>query len=298
MSLKEKYAAFNQIAPIETVSVLGHPFAYRFYKNPDPKKNVTLLLLAGGSGLADGFFYLFDYFMPEYNIISFNYPMDFRDNNSLADAIAEFIKIVKAENVYLLGQSYGGLIAQIIAKRHPDAVKGMILSGTCGLGKDVDADGIAVFEKMLAPEKIERNLRMDRKLPIWALVLMFKIAAVKLIKDKKMRRDFIDIIDICRSSMSNEYFVLMDTLLADIRNHFATETRDDFKAFENEVLIFFSKDDTIFCDSLKQNLVGLMPSPTVVWDLKGGHLAMMTGIDEYTNTLRNFICERNVGYGG
>ncbi len=298
MSLKEKYAAFNQIAPIETVSVLGHPFAYRFYKNPDPKKNVTLLLLAGGSGLADGFFYLFDYFMPEYNIISFNYPMDFRDNNSLADAIAEFIKIVKAENVYLLGQSYGGLIAQIIAKRHPDAVKGMILSGTCGLGKDVDADGIAVFEKMLAPEKIERNLRMDRKLPIWALVLMFKIAAVKLIKDKKMRRDFMDIIDICRSSMSNEYFVLMDTLLADIRNHFATETRDDFKAFENEVLIFFSKDDTIFCDSLKQNLVDLMPSPTVVWDLKGGHLAMMTSIDEYTNTLRNFICERNDGYGG
>jgi hypothetical protein len=36
-----------------------------------------------------------------------------------------------------------------------------------------------------------------------------------------------------------------------------------------EVLIFFSKDDTIFCDSLKQNLVDLMPSPTVVWDLKG-----------------------------
>ena len=161
MSLKEKYAAFNQIAPIETVSVLGHPFAYRFYKNPDPKKNVTLLLLAGSSGLADGFSYLFDYFMPEYNIISFNYPMDFRDNNSLADAIAEFIRIIKAENVSLMGQSYGGLIAQIIAKRHRDAVKGMILSGTCGLGKGVYADGIAVFEKMLAPKKIERNLRMD-----------------------------------------------------------------------------------------------------------------------------------------
>ena len=65
-----------------------------------------------------------------------------------------------------------------------------------------------------------------------------------------------------------------------------------------EVLIFFSKDDTIFCDSLKQNLVDLMPSPTVVWDLKGGHLAMMTSIGKYTNTLHDFICERNAGYGG
>lgn len=69
-----------------------------------------------------------------------------------------------------------------------------------------------------------------------------------------------------------------------------------FLPFDNEVLIFFSKEDTIFCESLKQNLVDLMTNPTVVWDLKGGHLAMMTSIDEYVETLAKFICERNENY--
>ncbi len=71
--------------------------------------------------------------------------------------------------------------------------------------------------------------------------------------------------------MSGEYFALMDTLLGDVLQYADTETREGFLPFKDEVLIFFSKADTIFCDSLKQNLMDLMPSPTVVWDLKGGH---------------------------
>ncbi len=296
MTLKEKFVQFNQVAPVQTATILGHPFSYRYYKNPDPSKDVTLVMLAGGSGLADGFFYLYDYFMPEYNLLSFSYPMDFRDNASQADAIAALIKELGATNVYLMGQSYGGLIGQIIAKRHPEVIKGMILSGTCGLGKGTDAEGMAVINKMLDPKKIAKNVRMDKRLPVGLLVPMFKLMAGKVIKDKKMRQDFKDIIDICRDSMSGEYFALMDTLLGDILPYANTETKEDFLPYDNEVLIFFSKEDTIFCDSLKQNLVDLMTNPTVVWDLKGGHLAMMASIDEYVETLAKFIRERNVSY--
>ncbi len=296
MTLKEKFVQFNQVAPVQTATILGHPFSYRYYRNPDPSKDVTLVMLAGGSGLADGFFYLYDYFMPEYNLLSFSYPMDFRDNASQADAIAALIKELGATNVYLMGQSYGGLIGQIIAKRHPEVIKGMILSGTCGLGKGTDAEGMAVINKMLDPKKIAKNVRMDKRLPVGLLVPMFKLMAGKVIKDKKMRQDFKDIIDICRDSMSGEYFALMDTLLGDILPYANTETKEDFLPYDNEVLIFFSKEDTIFCDSLKQNLVDLMTNPTVVWDLKGGHLAMMASIDEYVETLAKFIRERNVSY--
>lgn len=297
MTLKEKFVEFNKIAPLQTSTILDRPFSYRYYKNPDSSKNVTLVLLAGGSGLADGFFYLYDYFMAEYNLLSFNYPLDFKDNASLADAISELIKNLHAENVYLLGQSYGGLLAQIIAKKHPEVVKGMIISGSCGLGKGTDAEGLALLNKMFDPKKIARNIKIDKLLPIFLLVPIFKLMAGKVIKDKKMKQDFKDIIDICKPSMSREYFALMDTLLGDVRNYINTETKEDFLPFDNEVLIFFSEDDTIFCDSLKQNLVDIMSNPTVVWDLKGGHLAMMASIDEYVNTLANFICQRNDNYG-
>jgi pimeloyl-ACP methyl ester carboxylesterase len=79
--------------------------------------------------------------------------------------IAALIKAVGAKNVYLMGQSYGRLIAQIIAKRHPEAVKGMILSGTCGLGKDIDAEGRAVIDKMLDPAKTAKSHETKTVLP-------------------------------------------------------------------------------------------------------------------------------------
>ena len=198
MTLKEKFDAFNQVAPVKTARVLGRPFPYRYYRNPDPKKSVTLVTLAGGSGLADGFFYLYDRFMPEYSLLSFAYPLDFPDNASTADAIAELLRTVGARNVYLMGQSYGGLIAQIVAKRHPEVVKGLILSGTCGLSRDVDTEGRACVEKMLDPRKVTRNIRIDRMLPTALLAPVFKLMAGGVIKDKAMRRDFQDIVGICK----------------------------------------------------------------------------------------------------
>lgn len=191
-------------------------------------------------------------------IYSFSYPLDFRDNTSLADAIAELIKQLDLENVYLLGQSYGGLIAQIASKRHPEVIKGMILSGTGSLGKGIDEEGLAVMNKILDPKKIEKNIKIDKKLPIWLLVPIFKLIAGKVIKDKKMKQDFKNIIDICKDSMSGEYFSLMDTLLGDVLPYVNTLSKEDFLPYKNEVLIFFSKEDNIFSDSLKQNLVDLM----------------------------------------
>ena len=82
-------------------------------------------------------------------------------------SIAALIKAVGAKNVYLMGQSYGRLIAQIIAKRHPEAVKGMILSGTCGLGKDIDAEGRAVIDKMLDPAKTAKSHKTKTVLPFF-----------------------------------------------------------------------------------------------------------------------------------
>jgi hypothetical protein len=44
MTLKEKFAQFNRVAPLREATVLGHPFAYRYYLNPDPGKTVTLVM--------------------------------------------------------------------------------------------------------------------------------------------------------------------------------------------------------------------------------------------------------------
>ena len=68
-------------------------------KNHNPKVNVTLLVLAGGTGMADGAFALSKSLMAKYSLLSFNYPMAFKGNEATADAIYELIRYLKAENV-------------------------------------------------------------------------------------------------------------------------------------------------------------------------------------------------------
>ena len=53
-----------------------------------------------------------------------------------------------------------------------------------------------------------------------------------IIKDKKMKQAFKNIIDICKDSMSGEYFALIDTLLGDVLQCTNTETKEDFLPFD------------------------------------------------------------------
>lgn len=71
MDMKKEFAEFNRLAPVKAVKINGGTFAYRYYKNPDPKVNVTLVMLAGGTGLADGFFALAKSFMDKYCVCCF-----------------------------------------------------------------------------------------------------------------------------------------------------------------------------------------------------------------------------------
>ena len=42
----------------------------------------------------------------------------------------------------------------------------------------------------------------------------------------------------------------------------------------------------------RENLIVLMPSPTVVTDLTGGHLALMVRLEQYADLVTKFILER------
>ena len=50
--------------------------------------------------------------------------------------VAELLSKLNVK-AWLVGQSLGRVVAQIIAKNHPEVVAGLVLSNTCSLAKDM-----------------------------------------------------------------------------------------------------------------------------------------------------------------
>ena len=47
-----------------------------------------------------------------------------------------------------------------------------------------------------------------------------------------------------------------------------------------------------FTPACREDLIALMPSPTVVTDLTGGHLALMVRLEQYADLVTKLILER------
>ncbi len=293
MNLKEEFKLYNSIAPKKTMHMENGEFVYRYYHNPNPECDVTIITLAGGSGMADALFLMSRELSKKYHFATFNYPKDFSDNDSLSDAIACLIKNENMKNVYLLGQSYGGLIAQVTAKRHPEFIKGLILSSTCSLSNDLSFTGVSRMYHMISEEKEKKNKRLDRLLPSWALILFIKLAFKKRIPDEAVRNTVGEILTILKADLTSQYMMHMDGLLGDLRNHYGTHTASDFIKFDGEVLIIEPEDDDIFTPDMKQALFRIMTNPEIITDFTGGHLALMTDPNKYLEIVNDFLRKRN-----
>ena len=55
------------------------------------------------------------------------------------------------------------------------------------------------------------------------------------------------------------------------------------------MLLILSEDDTTFTPACREDLIALMPSPTVVTDLTGGHLALMVRLEQYADLVTNLF---------
>ena len=170
MSLEE----FRRKYPAQTMTLgNGKPFTYRYYRNP--KAAAAVVLLTGGIGLSDLFYRHFEWFAGDFSVLTFDYQIQFADNGEFADAVAELLCRLK-EKVWLAGQSLGGVVAQVIAFRHPEAVEGLVLSNTCSLAKDMGDEAYSHLKKMMESQKKSKKLlsvlpfSLFKRLMKWAVM--------------------------------------------------------------------------------------------------------------------------------
>ena len=280
-------AEFRRTYPTATFTVSsGKPFTYRYYQNPQAK--ATLVLLTGGIGLSDLFYQHFARFAGDFSVLTFDYQLQFGDNGEFADAVAELLCHLK-EKVWLVGQSLGGVVAQVIASRHPEVVEGLVLSNTCSLSGSMSEAGYRDLMKMIVSQrKFKKWLAF---LPFPLIKRMMRWAVMKKKTDGFTPQEKAAMEELCGAMMellTKPYEAHIINFLLDAE-HYLGMARDDFALWEGRVLLILSEDDTTFSDACQKDLITLMPSPTVVTDLTGGHLALMVRLERYASLVREFV---------
>ena len=283
-------AEFRRAYPAATYTVSGgKPFVYRYYKNPNAK--ATLVLLTGGIGLSDLFYKHFDRFARDFSVLTFDYQLPFENNAQFADAVAELLGHLE-ERAWLVGQSLGGVVAQIIARRHPEAVAGLVLSNTCSLSGGMSEEGYRDLMTMIESQrKFKKWLNV---LPFALIKGMMRRAVLNMKTDDFTAAERAAMEELCGAMLellTKPYEAHMIDFLCDAQHHFGM-TRADFAPWAGWVLLILSQDDATFSAACKQDLIDLMPEPTVVTDLTGGHLALMVRLEQYEELVTEFIKAR------
>lgn len=267
----------------------GREFQYRYYKKADAK--ATLVLLTGGIGLSDLFYLHFERFAQDFSVITFDYQISYVNHTEFADAVAELLNRL-GEKVWLVGQSLGGIVAQIIAKRHPEVVEGLVLSNTCSLAKDMGEEAYCHLMGMIQSQKKSKKLlailpfSLYKKMIKWAV--MKKKTADFTEKEKALMEGLCDAM---LELLTKEYEYHMIDFLIDAEHHFGM-VPEDFIRWKGKVLLILSEDDLTFNQACKDSLIAVMPEPAVVTDITGGHLALLVKLDKYAATVAEFILQR------
>jgi len=284
MNFKMEFESFNREYPLKSKKIGELTFHYRL----GGKGKEILILLVGGLGFSDAFYNHFKEFAKHYTVLTFDYPMESNRNSVISDGIAALVKSLGLGKAFLIGQSYGGLLAQVIAKRHPEITKGLILSNTGCLDASMD--------------EAAKQLMMNRMKGLRKTILLTRFIPMSLLKGvflKKMEKHFEKctseenkyLQDLSRymfSKLTNKHQRHMCFLMLDLINEMNI-TKSDLAYLDKKVILLLSEDDHTFGDAVNKALIQMMPNPAVRTDINGGHLALLLKIDFYIEIICGFI---------
>ncbi|PYX86758.1 MAG: alpha/beta hydrolase [Acidobacteria bacterium] len=149
-------------AATKTVDVNGTPFVYR---ETGEKNGIPILLLHHLTAVLDDWDpRTIDSLAQKHRVIAFNNRGVGESKGTTPDTIdamatdaVAFIRALGLTTIDLLGFSLGGFIAQVIAQKHPDIVRKLILAATSAAGGEGVSNVAAVLQNAIATAAAEKK---------------------------------------------------------------------------------------------------------------------------------------------
>lgn len=272
--IQEAYQAFRQSHPEKYKTIQGMRWSYLDCGRTD---GVPLLWLVGGLKVADAAFEYIPLLEDSFRIIAPSYPaIDKMD--TLVDQLADLLSSLGIEKVHLLAGSFGGMIAQVFIRRHPEMVEKCILSTTSA----PDAQRGETYQKEY------RNLKY---VPAALVKRGGRDRFLKLVHTEGDRGEFM-------RWYLHELFVKrfdkadIRSTLGCVADYMGKDFKpDDLGAKQADLLIIYSQDDMTFGKDNNQAMMGLYPEAKSYIFEKAGHSPASVHQEDYFKLVRNFLHE-------
>ena len=251
----EEWNEFTSLNPYRSVEAEGLVFRYI---SVGDDSSPAIVFLNGGLNTSELWLgYLDCHLIDGYRAIIFDYPLGAESNQKLIVAMHTFFEKLGLERPVLVGAMFGGMLAQIYAKRYRGDVSALILIASNGMDRSTIRSFrrkyrwlpvTRFFLKHRSAEKIQRKL----------VKMGDEVAERESEEDRKYIHDMFRFIF---RNYTKEKNIHIKSLMADVMNQHPME-RNDFYNLKGRILLLFPSDN-LFTTEMQQNLESLMIEPEI-----------------------------------
>ena len=270
----ERLLKFRSEHPCRHVNVAGVEWQYISCG----KGTKTLLLLPGGLRVAEAAFGFIQMFEDIYRLIVPTYP-PLGTMDEIVDGVVAILDKEQVPEAFVLGQSYGGAVAQVLVQRYPSRVKKVILSGTAPLivlkWKKV-LNSVLLAVATLLPERVVMS------------IFGRAISSVVTVQDSER---------VFWQAYLKELFRRRLTK-ADVLSHFQTNRDAQSKyayakgaksSWSGDVLVIWGESDHLRTERGRRGMLEIYPQAQVHVIAGGGHTVALSEPGKYAVAVKGFL---------
>jgi pimeloyl-ACP methyl ester carboxylesterase len=271
----EQFKSFRQEHPLKKAVV--DEVNWEYLTSGDVSGQ-TILVLPGALSTAESAWRnIIELESRQYRLFVPNYPAELDNMGALADGLAQLLKRYGIHDTYVVGGSYGGMLAQVFTHQYPDMVGKLVLSHTYPP------------EKRRA-QSVAPALRLFRALPMFMVKKMLRDRMTGIIPPKPspelllIAAQIRETVDkhFTRQAAINIYLRMMDF---DRKEY----TPADLAEWKGKTLIMLAEDDPTTPESLRNELIGLYPDATVHMFKGSDKATSILESEEYMGVIEEFF---------
>jgi pimeloyl-ACP methyl ester carboxylesterase len=267
----EQFQAFRRDFPYKDLTFDGVTWSYMI----GGQGGFPLLLLSGALAIPDISWTSISNFASRRQVIVPAYPA-VTTMDALVDGIAAVLQWEGIEQAHVMGGSYGGFVAQVFVRRHPQLTRSLVLSHT----------------QPPYPEMVGRTrhfARLLRWMPVglvrWVLRRTFSSMMPERNEDTACLLAIYD--ELVRYALGKKDVVGILERTVDFTAR--TFTPQDLSLWPGKVLLVAGEDDPATPPEVLQRLEALYPGCQVHLFEGSGHTTSVTHQDEYLDVIDGFL---------